>query len=249
MKVGLFIPCYIDQFYPHVGMATVEVLERFELDLEFPTAQTCCGQPMANSGCTDQARPLALKFFEIFKDYDHVVCPSGSCVAMVRQHYDEYFDDVDSLQQLKGKTFELCEFLTDVLKVTEWPGAFESKVGLHRSCHGLRGLRMGSSSERVEPAFSKPRQLLEMIDGIELAELSRPDECCGFGGMFAVDQQAVSCMMGMDRLADHEQAGTEILTAADMSCLMHMDGLIRRNKKTIRVMHIAEILAGHEVRT
>ncbi len=247
MQVGLFIPCYIDQFFPNVGLATVEVLERLDVEVVFPTAQTCCGQPMANTGCTDLAKPLALKFLEIFRDFAYVVSPSGSCVAMVRHHYDEYLDGLPGFEELKAKTFELCEFLTDVLRVDEWPGKFPHKVGLHQSCHGLRELRMGSSSERVEPSFNKPRQLLQMLDGIEFAELTRPDECCGFGGTFAVSEEAVSCMMGMDRIADHEQGGVEVMTAADMSCLMHMDGLIRRNRGPIRVMHIAEILAGHDV--
>ncbi len=244
MKVGLFIPCYIDQLYPQVGMATVDVLEQHGVEVEFPEQQTCCGQPMANTGCTNEARPLALKFFEIFKDYEYIVCPSGSCVAMVRHHYDEYLKGTPGFDELKSKTFELCEFLVDVLKVDKVEGKFPHRVGLHQSCHGLRELRMGSSSEVVGPAFSKTRQLLESLEGIELCELKRADECCGFGGTFAVNEEAVSCMMGLDRVADHEQAGAEVLTANDMSCLMHLDGLIRRQKKPIRVMHIAEILAG-----
>ncbi len=247
MKVALFIPCYIDQFYPRVGVATLEVLERLGIAVEFPSAQTCCGQPMANTGCTDLARPLALKFFDIFQDYQYVVCPSGSCVAMVRHHYDEYLEGTPGFDELKAKTFELCEFLTDVLKVETWRGSFPHRVGLHQSCHGLRELRMGSCSERVEPQFSKPKALLNMLEEIEFTTLERPDECCGFGGTFAVAEEAVSCMMGMDRIADHEQAGTEVLTAADMSCLMHLDGLIRREGKPIHVMHVAEILAGNEV--
>jgi L-lactate dehydrogenase complex protein LldE len=243
-QIGLFIPCYIDQLYPHVGLATVDVLEKFGAEVDFPSAQTCCGQPMANTGCTEDARPLARKFLEIFKNYQYVVCPSGSCTAMVRHHYDEYLADEPGFAELKAKTFELCEFLTDVLRVEKIEGRFPYKVGLHQSCHGLRELRMGSSSELVGPTFSKARQLLELIDGIEITELSRVDECCGFGGTFAVSEEAVSCMMGRDRIHDHEQAGSEVLTAADMSCLMHLSGLIQRDKKSIRVMHIAEILAG-----
>lgn len=246
MKIGLFIPCYIDQLYPHVGLATVDVLERFGVEIEFPAGQTCCGQPMANTGCTNDARPLALKFLEIFKDFEYVVCPSGSCVAMVRHHYDEYLANAEGFAELKAKTFELCEFLVDVLKVDSVEGRFPHRVGLHNSCHGLRELRLGASSEIVGSQGNKVRQLLESLDGIQFSELTRPDECCGFGGTFAVNEEAVSCMMGLDRLHDHQQAGTEVLTAADMSCLMHLDGLIRRQKKPIRVMHVAEILAGCE---
>ncbi|MGV3605941.1 MAG: (Fe-S)-binding protein [Planctomycetaceae bacterium] len=245
--VGLFIPCYVDQLFPKVGMATVELLERHGFNVDFPSAQTCCGQPMANTGCTEEARPLAVKFLQIFKDYDYVVAPSGSCVAMVRHHYDEYLHGFAKFQELKKKTFELCEFLTDVAKVDKIPVKFPYRVGLHQSCHGLRELRLGSSSELVGKSFGKARQLLELLEGIQIVPLARPDECCGFGGTFAVNEDAVSCMMGEDRIHDHETAGAEVMTANDMSCLMHLDGLIRRNKKPLRVMHIAEILAGHSV--
>jgi len=166
---------------------------------------------------------------------------------MVRHHYDEYLGGDPDYARLRNRTFELCEFLTDVLHMKHWSGHFPYRVGLHSSCHGLRELRMGSCSERSGGSFNKPRQLLAGLSGIELVSLARPDECCGFGGTFAVNEEAVSCLMGLDRIADHEQAGTQVLTAADMSCLMHLDGLIRRQSKPIRVMHIAEILAGHEV--
>jgi L-lactate dehydrogenase complex protein LldE len=246
-RVGLFIPCYVDQLYPQVGMATVEVLEKLGVDVDFPAAQTCCGQPMANTGCVDDARPLAHQFLKVFGSYEYVVCPSGSCVAMVRKHYDEFFPGVPAFEQLKQRTFELCEFLTDVLKVEKIPGRFPHRVGLHQSCHGLRELRLSSCSELVGPSFSKPRTLLASLEGIELTELRRPDECCGFGGTFAVSEEAVSCMMGRDRIADHQQAGTEVMTGVDMSCLMHLDGLLRRDRVPIRVMHIAEILAGRQL--
>ncbi len=246
MRVGLFIPCYIDHLFPDVGFATIEVLEKHGVEIDFPRQQTCCGQPMANTGCQEDARPLALKFFEIFKDYPYVVCPSGSCVAMVRHHYDDYLAGRPGFEELKRKTFELCEFLTDVLKVERIAGKFPHRVGLHNSCHGHRALRLGQPSEIVAPPFNKVRQLLSSLEGIQLTELSRPDECCGFGGTFAVNEEAVSTRMGLDRLSDHEQAGTAVLTAADMSCLMHLDGLIRRYRKGIRVMHVAQIFAGRQ---
>ncbi len=246
-RVGLFIPCYVDQLYPQVGMATVEILEACGAAVEFPEAQTCCGQPMANTGCTEEARPLAEKFLRVFAPYDYVVAPSGSCVAMVRVHYEEYLHGHPGFEALKRKTFELCEFLTDVLQVQGIAGRFPHRVGLHQSCHGLRELRLGKSSELVGAPFSKVQPLLEMLDGIRLTTPARPDECCGFGGTFAVNEEAVSCMMGQDRVADHEQAGTEVLTANDMSCLMHLEGLIRRDRRPVRVMHVAEILAGHPV--
>lgn len=246
MRVGLFIPCYIDQFYPEVGWATVDVLKRYGVDVDFPAAQTCCGQPMANTGCTNDTRPLAEKFLKVFRDYPYVVCPSGSCVAMVRYHYDQFLAGAAGFEQLKAKTFELCEFLTDVLRVEQVTGHFPHKVGLHQSCHGLRELRLGSASELVTTSFNKARRLLESLSGIELTQLERPDECCGFGGTFSVNEEAVSCLMGNDRLDDHQRAGTEVLTAVDMSCLMHLGGLISRAERPLKVMHIAQILAGHQ---
>lgn len=244
MRVGLFIPCYIDQFYPRVGIATLRLLEYFQAgQIEFPTAQICCGQPMANSGCVADARPAAERFVATFLPYDYVVAPSGSCVAMVRHHYHGLVADERALAAVQSKTFELCEFLTDVLQVTPPRGRFPTRVGLHHSCHGLRELRLGSCSEQATPPFSKVAPLLSALEGIEFAALERPDECCGFGGSFAVDEEAISCMMGNDRIADHLRAGAEVLTAGDMSCLMHLDGLIRRQRRPLRVLHIAELLA------
>lgn len=243
MRVALFVPCYIDQLYPQVGMATVEVLESHGVEVVFPEGQTCCGQPMANTGLTEETRPLAERFLQIFGDYEYVVCPSGSCTAMVRHHYDDYLSGCAGFEELKAKTFELTEFLTDVLKLHSMPGRFPHRVGLHQSCHGLRELRLASSSEVVGLSFNKARLMLQSLEGIQLSELKRPDECCGFGGTFAVNEEAVSCMMGLDRIQDHQDAGTEILTGNDMSCLMHLGGLIRRQRKPMRVMHIAEILA------
>jgi len=245
MNVGLFIPCYIDQFYPDVGMATVELLEKFGCQVDYPESQTCCGQPMANSGCWSDAAPLAEQFVNTFHRYDSIVCPSGSCVAMVTHHYETLLSpDNAAYHDVQAKTFELTQFLLDVLHVDRFDVHFPYRVGLHNSCHGLRELRLGSCSERMEVRENKARTLLEKVDGLELVTLQRPDECCGFGGTFAVAEEAVSCMMGNDRLQDHEQAGTQVITAGDMSCLMHLEGLIRRQEKPLAVMHIAQILAG-----
>jgi L-lactate dehydrogenase complex protein LldE len=247
MRVGLFIPCYVDQVYPDVGLATAELLERVGCEVDFPEAQTCCGQPMANTGCWDDAKPLAARLVDIFNDYDAVVCPSGSCVAMVTHHYEELVGDRPGYHELQQKTYELTQFLTDVKPLPPLAGqSFPFRVGLHNSCHGLRELRLGSSSERMLPAFSKAKQLLSLVPGIELVDLQRPDECCGFGGTFAVAEEAVSCMMGLDRIADHKQAGAQVITAGDMSCLMHLEGLLRRQKSPIAVMHLAQILAGRQ---
>jgi L-lactate dehydrogenase complex protein LldE len=244
MKVGLFIPCYIDQAYPHVGMATVKVLDKLGVTMVFPEEQTCCGQPMYNSGCMNEAEKLARKFYRSFKGYEYVVSPSGSCVHMVRHGYERFFKNDADFEHLKTHTFELSEFITDILKVKNIEGRFPHKVGVHRSCHGLRGLRLGTSSELNEKMTSKVLPLLESLEGIEIVTLGRMDECCGFGGTFSVFEEEVSSFMGMDRLRDHEQAGTEIIAGYDVSCLMHLEGLIKRNKKNLKVMHIAEILSG-----
>lgn len=245
VEVGLFIPCYVDQFYPRVGMATVELLERFGVTVDYPQDQSCCGQPLFNSGLTDDARPIAERFLSLFSRYQYVVCPSGSCTSMVRNHYPDLCRPSPLLSQVASRTYELCEFLHDVLQVQP-RGRFPHKVGLHNSCHGLRELRLGSGSERMVAPFSKVRALLSGLAGLELVELSRDDDCCGFGGAFAVDEEAVSSVMGKDRLADHRRAGAEVITGADMSCLMHLDGLLRREADRSgprpRVMHVAEIL-------
>ena len=252
MRIGLFIPCYVDQFYPRVGAATLRLLERFaprlatqpwqSVEIVYPREQTCCGQPMANAGCVEEAKPVAERFLAAFRACDYVVGPSGSCVAMVRKHYHGLIADEAARAQLEAKTFELCEFLVDVAQVDEIAGNFALRVGLHQSCHGLRELDLGRGSERMLPAFNKVRQLVAGLDGIELTDLDRPDECCGFGGTFAVFEEAVSCMMGRDRVADHRRHGAEVLASADMSCLMHLGGLIRRDGEPLRVMHVAELL-------
>ncbi len=242
-KVGLFIPCYVDQIYPQVGLATLRILRSIGAEVEFPQDQTCCGQPMANSGCAEDARPLAERFLRVFGGYDAVVAPSGSCVSMVRNHYRELLGEREDLARLAGRTWELCEYLVDVAKVAKVDGAFPRRVGLHQSCHGLRELRLGRSSELVAPPFNKVRLLLQQLQGIQLVELSRPDECCGFGGTFAIAEEAVSCLMGRDRIADHQKAGAEVLTGVDMSCLMHLDGLARRDGTRLEVLHVAEILS------
>jgi L-lactate dehydrogenase complex protein LldE len=246
MKIGLFIPCYMNELYPGASMATLELLEKQGLDVEYPQEQTCCGQPMANTGCTKDMKELALHFVELFKDYEYIVGPSGSCVSMVRNGYAQFLEGNPDFESLKNKTFEVCEFLHDIIKPQSFNVSFPYKVGLHNSCHSHREIGLGSPSERNIPYFNKLEALLSKVDGIELVKLSRPDECCGFGGTFAVTESAISAFMGKDRIADHLNAGAEVITGADMSCLMHMDGLIRREGKPLRVMHIVQILNGED---
>src|SRR2546422_5961547 len=241
MDVALFVPCYVDQFYPRVGLATAEIVERYGVKVHFPEAQTCCGQPMANSGFFDDARPLARKMLEVFAPFEHVVCPSGSCTSMVRSHFETILPGDPRVAGLRAKTRELCEFLHDVLRARP-RGRFPHKVGLHDSCHGLRELRLGSGSERLVQAFSKMRTLLDGIDGLQLVELARADECCGFGGAFAVTEGAGSRAMGRGRIPDHGRGGAGGVPGGGGSCLLHLEGLIRRDGKKLRVLHVAELL-------
>jgi L-lactate dehydrogenase complex protein LldE len=242
--VALFVPCYVDQLYPQVATAALRLLERHGCTVVFPQDQTCCGQPMANAGQAEEARPLAEHFLETFGGYQAVVAPSGSCVAMVRHQYADLVPNHPRLAQVRATTYELCEYLHDVLGVRKMEGRYPRTVGLHRSCHGQRELRLASGSERRVPPFDKVRALLSTLDGIRLVEPSRPDECCGFGGTFAATEEAVSCLMGRDRLDDHARAGAEVITGVDMSCLMHLGGLARREGRPVEILHVAQVLLG-----
>ena len=245
-KIGLFIPCYIDVFYPQVGIATLELLEKLGQEVVYPPKQTCCGQPLANSGSEQEAIATYRNFVRNFQGFDYIVTPSGSCAYHVRCHYD-ILEQTDEVKKVRETTYELCEFLTDILQVDDLKIRFPHKVGIHNSCHGLRGLKLASASELIEQRYSKLRRLLEKAEGIEIVELDRNDECCGFGGTFSIFEPDVSVKMGRDRIADHERNGVEIITAADMSCLMHLEGIIRRQKKSIQVKHIAEILNSNSL--
>lgn len=241
IHVGLFIPCYIDQFYPQVAIATLELLEKLGCKVHYPLRQTCCGQPMANSGFEHLTQGCNDLFLDNFKGFDYIVSPSGSCALHIKDHLHVTGKETE-VQQIRSHIYELTEFLTDILKVEHLNARFPFKVGLHQSCHGQRGLKIAQMSELVAPSFSKPEQLLHMVEGLELISLDRKDECCGFGGTFCVTEEAVSARMGVDRVADHETHGAEYITGADMSCLMHMEGLLHRKKSSVKVKHIAEIL-------
>jgi len=247
LKIGLFIPCYIDQLYPQVGMATVKLLTQLNVDFEVPETQTCCGQPMSNTGCVTETIPLIDKFVSEFKEYDAIICPSGSCTAMIKHQYPILKAESKNIKQINEvahKTYELCEFLMDVLKINSLTSVFPHKVGIHQSCHGLRELKLGSPSEIMAKQIDKVATILSLVKDIDIRPLSRNDECCGFGGLFSVLESETSCQMGRDRIKDHLEHEVEIITSADMSCLMHLEGLINRNNQPIRVKHIAEILAG-----
>ncbi|MBN7811024.1 (Fe-S)-binding protein [Algoriphagus sp. H41] len=241
-KIGLFIPCYVDQFYPQVGVASLQLLEKLGCEVSYPLGQTCCGQPLANSGYERDTHGATRHFIELFKDFDYVVAPSGSCVLHVKEHSPAIAGLEKEQAELHHKVYELTEFITDVLKIDKLEGKFPHRVGFHSSCHGHRGLRLACASELNQTPFNKARKLLENLEGLEWVELSRTDECCGFGGTFAVTEEAISVRMGKDRLEDHLAHQTEILTGGDMSCIMHLQGIATRNKQPLKFLHIAEIL-------
>jgi L-lactate dehydrogenase complex protein LldE len=243
MRVALFLTCVNDTLYPGTGRAVVRLLERLGVDVDFPPEQTCCGQAHYNTGYRHQAEPLARRHASVFAGYDAVVTPSGSCAAMVRDVYPRLGERAaaegrgsDLGAELAGlpHTYELTEFLVDVLGVTDVGAYFPHTVTYHPTCHGLRMLGLGE----------RPRQLLAAVEGLDLVELPGAQECCGFGGTFSVKNADVSAAMGADKVAHAVETGAEVLCAADNSCLMHIGGTIARQGAAIRPVHIAEILAS-----
>ena len=243
MKIGLFIPCYVDAVYPEVGVATYKLLRHLNLDVTYPLKQTCCGQPMANAGFENEAVPLAKKFEDKFKEFDYVVAPSVSCTAFIKLNYPRLLKGKHECQT-SDKIMDVVEFLHDVVKVNQPLGTFPHKVSLHNSCHGVRELGLSSPSEEHVAPFNKIKDLLQLVQGIDVVEPDRPDECCGFGGMFSVEETAVSTQMGIDKVERHIATGATYITGADCSCLMHMAGIARKQGKDIQFKHVIEILAS-----
>jgi L-lactate dehydrogenase complex protein LldE len=234
MRVALFVPCYIDQFYPQVAVASLELLEKLGCEVIVPSDQTCCGQPMANSGFAASTEGCDANFTHNFEGFDYIVGPSGSCILHLKEHHPS--------EKIRNSVYEICEFLTDVLKVSALSATFPHRVGLHQSCHGQRGLRLSSMSERNEKPFSKLQDLLALVNGIEVVMPEREDECCGFGGTFCVTEEAVSVKMGQDRIKEHAANAVDYIVGADTSCLMHMEGILRRQGSKVQVKHIVELL-------
>ncbi|MFJ6797146.1 (Fe-S)-binding protein [Streptomyces sp. NPDC091268] len=244
MRVALFATCVNDAIYPSTAVATVRLLERLGVTVDFPTAQTCCGQPQYNTGYRREAEPLVQRMSRAFEGYDYVVAPSGSCVAMVRDNYPRIARKAraegrgDTLAEacasLVPRTYELTEFLVDVLGVTDVGAYFPHKVTYHPSCHGLRTLGLGE----------RPRLLLQAVQGLELMELPGAEECCGFGGTFAVKIPDLSAAIGADKIRNSLSTGAGTLCGADNSCLMHLEGMLRRQGAPQRALHLVEILAS-----
>jgi L-lactate dehydrogenase complex protein LldE len=237
MRAALFATCLVDQFFPQVGVSTVRLLRRLGVEVDFPLAQTCCGQPGYNAGFPELARPLARRTIEIFEDYDAVVLPSGSCAAMLRHGYAELFREQPEWHErarlLAEKTYELVEFLVKVLRCPELGARFPARVTYHDSCHALRGLRLRE----------EPRRLLRAVRELELVEVETPEVCCGFGGAFAVDFGNISSVLAAEKVAALERTGADFVVSSDVSCLMQIGGLLRRRGSRLRTLHLAELLA------
>ena len=242
MRVALFVTCLVDGMFPEVGKATVSLLERLGVRVEVPLTQTCCGQVHTNTGYGAMAVPLVRGFVDVFSEYDAVVTPSGSCAGSVRHQHAvlaEHAGDAALAEQsraLAARTHELSEFLVDVLGVEDVGAHYPHRVTYHPTCHSLRLLRVGD----------KPLRLLRNVRGIELVELPDADQCCGFGGTFALKNPDVSSAMLADKLRAVSATRADVCTAGDASCLMHIGGGLSRLRTAVRTVHIAEILACTE---
>ena len=236
--VTLFIQCLVDGIYPEVGEAVVGIFHKLGVNLTCPTRQTCCGQPAFNSGYQGEARVAAKRFIEIFESAEAIVCPSGSCVTMVRHHYPQLFaDDAAWLlraQEVAAKTFELTEYLVDILGVDDLGAHYDGKITYHDSCHLLRSLRVKE----------QPRRLLRKVAGAEFVELYDSDKCCGFGGAFSVKYADISAAMVADKVDNIIASGADTVTGCDMGCLMNIQGMLSRRGSDIKTLHIAQILSG-----
>jgi L-lactate dehydrogenase complex protein LldE len=226
MRVALFIPCFVDQLFPQVGIAMVTVLRRLNVAVEFPPTQTCCGQPAFNTGYWDEARSLARRYAEIFAGYDAVVAPSGSCTAMVRNFYPE-------LGVPPPPTFEFAEFLVKTLGVTDVGAKFAGTVTYHDGCHALRELRLKA----------EPRQLLRHVRGLELVEMDQAETCCGFGGTFAVKFPQISYAMDEEKAASIQRTCAQYVVSSDTSCLLQIAGYLHRHQVPVKTISLAEVLA------
>ena len=236
-RVALFVTCLVDLFFPRAGVAAVKVLRRLGVEPEFPEAQTCCGQPAFNSGYRREARALAEHFLDVFEPFDALVAPSGSCASMVHEHYPALFAGEPALAErfraLAGRTYELSQFVTEVLRAESTGARFERAVTYHDSCHGLRSLGVRDG----------PRRLIRAVEGIDFRELPDSETCCGFGGTFSVKYPAISKAMAEDKIERIESTGAGFVVATDASCLMHLGGALERRGSRVRPLHLAELLA------
>ena len=239
MKVALFIPCFIDTLYPRVGVATYKILKKLGFEVVYPPNQTCCGQPFFNSGFKSEAKKLAKKFFNEFNEYDYIVAPSASCISMVKVHYKELLEE-NEFNKISSKSYEICEFLHDVVKLDSLDVSFNHSIALHQSCHGLRELELATDKNLNIPYQNKVENLLKLVKGIEIKSLPNAQECCGFGGTFSVNYNEISKKMGQDKIKNFLKTGAEFLVGYDNSCLMHLSSI----NSNIKILHVVEILSG-----
>jgi L-lactate dehydrogenase complex protein LldE len=241
IRVALAVPCFVDQFRPQAARATLALLERLGCEVSLGFHAPCCGQPMFNAGVVDAACDVAAGWVAASGAFDAIVMPSGSCVHHVRHHVPALLAG-DASAHAARVTYELCEFIAGPLGKPTLAGRFPHRVAMHLGCHARRGLRLGGATELHQPESGPMHAMLSALDGLTLVPLDRPDECCGFGGTFAVGEPEVSVSMGRDKLADVTGHGAEVLVSSDPSCLLHLDGIARHGQSALRVMHIAELL-------
>ncbi len=237
-RVSLFVTCIVDQLFPRVGLAMAEVLERIGWQVEFPEAQTCCGQPAFNTGYREEARRVAQHFLRVFRDAEYVVVPSGSCTSMITCHYEDLFRNqpywLEEARRLQSRVWEFSQFLLEVARVEDVGARLDAVVTYHDSCHALRelGIREG------------PRRLLSKVRGLQLREMRIAEECCGFGGTFSVKFPELSGSMARTKIQAILETGAQYVVSVDASCLLQIQGVLNRMGEKVRTMHLAEVLAS-----
>ncbi|MBN8838063.1 MAG: (Fe-S)-binding protein [Sphingobacteriia bacterium] len=238
MTVSIFIPCFIDQLYPQVGFNMVKVLEKAGCVVKYNTNQTCCGQPAFNAGFRGEAKEVCSKFIKDFSDAEYIVAPSASCVGFIRNYYPSLFNNSsvhNNVKALAERTFELSEFLVNVLQVDDLGASFPAKATYHDSCAALRECKIKN----------EPRQLLSKVKGLELVEMNDNETCCGFGGTFAVKFDTISVAMADQKITNAATTNAEYIISTDMSCLMHLEGCIKHKGSGLKVLHLADVLASN----
>lgn len=237
MRVQIFIPCFIDQLYPQTAFNMVKVLEKACCEVSYNTNQTCCGQPAFNAGFWDEAREVCTKFIKDFDNADYIVCPSASCVGFVRNYYGKLFDNSsyhNQVKDLNSRIFEFTEFLTEVLHIENYGAELNATATYHDSCAALRECKIKTG----------PRKLLAEVKGLQLVEMDEVETCCGFGGSFAIKYEGISIGMADQKVKNALATKATYIISTDISCLMHLDGYIKKNDLPIKTMHIADVLVS-----
>ena len=247
MIVDLFIPCYIDQFYPNVAMNMIKVLERVGCGINYNHEQTCCGQPAFNAGQWDACKDVGEKFIKEFQADRYIVSPSASCTGFVRNYYGEVFQNSvlhNQYRQVQKNMYEFSDFLVNVLKITDLGARLDGVATFLDSCNALREYARPGNGNMAKGIYEEPRMLLSKVRGLEMREMNRGEVCCGFGGTFSVKHDALAVGMADEKLKEAEATGAEYLVSTDMSCLLHLQGRITKENKNLKVMHLVDVLAS-----